>query len=293
VVVVALAGCGGGDRISEQAGLFFGRTPPGTIPEVFGPGVVSGSGERLHGALAFSPDLREVYWPVVPPRILTVSCVGTEWSDPRPGPIPSGSAQAPSFSPDGRRLFFQANLPGGHGSLDIWYLQHSDTGWAGPYNLAPPVNTARLESQPSVAADGTLYFTGFLPGVAFERGIFRTERRGDGYIEPVLLGPSINSPFIDYTPFIDPQQRFLLFASSRPSTSEDSLDLRVSFRSRDGTFGVARNLSEALRFERAARFPSLSPDGRYLFFQSGDSAYWVDAGVIWDLSPKAAGERHR
>jgi hypothetical protein len=63
------------------------------------------------------------------------------------------------------------------------------------------------------------------------------------------------------------------------------LHLRVSFRGSDGRFGPARNLSEALRFERAARFPSLSPGGRYLFFQAGDSAYWVDAAVIWDLSP--------
>ena len=290
VIVVTLVGCGGSDRAKVQTELFFGRTPPGTIPEVFGPGVVSGSGERLHGALAFSPDLRDLYWPVVPPRILTVRCVETEWSDPRPGPFPSGNVQAVSIDPDGRRLFFQASLPGGQGSLDLWYLQRSDTGWSGPYNLGPPVNTPRLESQPSVAADGTLYYTGFLPGVGFERGIYRAEAQGDGYREPVLLGPSINSPFIDYTPFIDSQQRFLLFASSRPSTSEDSLHLRVSFRLRDGTFGVARNLSEALRFERAARFPSLSPDGRYLFFQAGDSAYWVDAGVIRDLSQNIEGE---
>jgi hypothetical protein len=290
VILVALAGCGGGDRIVDQPELFFGRTPPGTIPEVFAPGVVSGSGQRLHGALAFSPDLREVYWPVVPPRILTVRCVGTEWSDPLPGPFPPGNAQAPSFSVDGRRLFFQANLPGGQGSLDIWYMQRSDTGWAGPYNLGPPVNTARLESQPSVAADGTLYFTGFLPGVAFERGIYRAEPQGDGYAKPALLGSTINSPFIDYTPFIDPEHRFLLFASSRPSPSEDSLHLRVSFRGSDGRFGPARNLSEALRFKGAARFPSLSPDGRYLFFQAGDSAYWVDAGVIWDSSSKIENE---
>ncbi len=293
LILMALAGCTESDRVNDQPALFFGRVPPGTIPEVFGPGVISGSGQRLHGAVVFSPDLREVYWPVVPPRILTVRCVGTEWSDPRPGPFPSGNIQAVSIAPDGGRVFFQASLPGGQGSLDIWYLQRSDTGWVGPYNLGPPVNTDRLESQPSVAADGTLYFTGFLPGVTFERGVYRAEPTGHGYAEPVLLGPTINGPFIDYTPFIDPQHRFLVFASSRPSASEDSLHLRVSFRSRDGTFGVARNLSEALRLERAARFPSLSPDGRYLFFQAGDSAYWVEAGVIWDLSPKSAGERLR
>jgi hypothetical protein len=285
LIFAALAGCTGSDRLNDQPEVFFGRVPPGTIPEVFGPGVISGSGQRLHGAVVFSPDLREAYWPVVPPRILRVRCAGTEWSEPRPGPFPSGNVQAVSFAPDGRRLLFQASLPGGQGSLDIWYLQRADTGWAGPYNLGRPVNTPRLESQPSVAADGTLYFTGFHPGVGFERGIFRAEPMEDGYGEPVLLGPDVNGSYIDYTPFIDPEHRFLLFASSRPSPSEDRLHLRVSFRGSDGRFGPARNLSEALRFERAARFPSLSPGGRYLFFQAGDSAYWVDAAVIWDLAP--------
>jgi hypothetical protein len=290
LVLMTLAGCSGSNRPNDQSELFCGRKPPGTIPEVFGPGVISGSGQRLHGAVVFSPDLREVYWPVVPPRILTVRCVGTDWSDPRPGPFPSGNVQAVSFAPDGQRLFFQASIPGGQGSLDLWYLQREDTKWLGPYNLGPPVNTPHLESQPSIAADGTLYFTGFLSAVAFERGIYRAEPRGDGYGNPVLLGPNVNSPYIDYTPFIDPEHRFLLFASSRPSPSEDSLHLQVSFRLSDGRFGPALNLSEALGLGRAARFPSLSPDGRYLFFQAGDSAYWVDAAVIRDLLPKIESE---
>ena len=38
-----------------------GQKPPGTIPELFAPGVVSGKG-HTHGAIAVSPRLDTIYW---------------------------------------------------------------------------------------------------------------------------------------------------------------------------------------------------------------------------------------
>jgi hypothetical protein len=41
--------------------LYFGQKPPGLIPEVFAPGIVSLK-ERVQGSVSFSPDLDEMYF---------------------------------------------------------------------------------------------------------------------------------------------------------------------------------------------------------------------------------------
>lgn len=56
--------------------------------------------------------------------------VGAAWS--KPEPIPNLAAdgkrgdRAPSLSPDGKRLYFASDRPGGQGGLDIWAVSTSD-----------------------------------------------------------------------------------------------------------------------------------------------------------------------
>lgn len=52
--------------------------------------------------------------------------------------------------------------PGGCGLWDIWYSRRAtkDGQWSEPVNLGPPINTAYVQSGPSLSADGsTLYFS--------------------------------------------------------------------------------------------------------------------------------------
>lgn len=267
---------------------YLGQVPPGDIPVVFSPGLISGGTHRLHGFPVFTPNLAEVYWPVIPPRIMLMKEREGVWSAPIVLDLASGNPQAPFLSADGRTLYFQAVLPEGKGGLDIWRSERGPDGWEPPQNLGSPVNTPGFESQPSLTSGGTLYFTGYLAGVAMERGIFRAERTELGYAAPELLPPPINSPSIDYTPFIDPEERFLLFASSRPSGDESDLRLFISYRTEGGTWTNPVNLSKALGFDKPSRFPGLSPDGKYLFFLSGNDIYWVKAGILQRLRPEAA-----
>lgn len=60
----------------------------------------------------------------------------------------------------------------------------------------------------------------------------------------------------------------------------------VSFHQTDGSWGVPINLGESINTLDQERFPSVSPDGRYLFFarhadnETYSDIYWVDAGII-------------
>jgi outer membrane protein OmpA-like peptidoglycan-associated protein len=66
----------------------------------------------------------------------------------------------PSFSSDGRTLYFLSNRPGGYGDADIWMSVLNDDGsWAPPKNLGPNVNTKGKEESVYIHPDNqTLYF---------------------------------------------------------------------------------------------------------------------------------------
>jgi hypothetical protein len=261
---------------------YFSQKPPGRVPEVFAPGIISGAGYRLHGAIVFRPDRREVVWAVIPPAIMSKSLTDGIWSEAVPLELGGRGVQAPAFSADGSRLYYQAAMEGGEGGLDLWWAERTDAGWGPPVGIGPPVNSEGMESQPSLSSEGTLFFTGSLEGVEWDRGIYRSEPGDGGYAPPELLGGSINSEYIDYCPWIAADESYLLFASSRPR-EEELLHLHVSFREDDGGWSEPMDLHEAIGFEGDARFPSVSPDGRFLFFISGGSAYWVDIAPVMEL----------
>lgn len=80
-------------------------------------------------------------------------------------------------------------------------------------------------------------------------------------------------------------ESFILFDSTRP----DGLgwaDLYVSFRGADGTWGMAIHMGNHLSNETNNICPSLSHDGKVLFFTSQNDIYWVSAEVIESFRPE-------
>ena len=70
------------------AGPYLGQQVPGEVPQVFAPGLVSETGDRLHGPLTISPDGSVVCWSVIPPAIrYRFQRDDGSWS----GPSPLGS----------------------------------------------------------------------------------------------------------------------------------------------------------------------------------------------------------
>lgn len=73
----------------------------------------------------------------------------------------------PYVTPDGRRMFFVSNRPGGYGGDDIYYTERNmKTGlWAPPLNLGPLVNSKHDEITPFLTANGQkLVFSSNRPG---------------------------------------------------------------------------------------------------------------------------------
>ncbi len=86
------------------------------------------------------------------------------WSVPVNLGYPINSAYSekhPSISPDGRRLFFASDRPGGFGGLDIWMSgRQGSNAWSFPVNLGETINTPGNEQSPFIHPDNqSLYFS--------------------------------------------------------------------------------------------------------------------------------------
>ncbi|MCS6981789.1 MAG: tetratricopeptide repeat protein, partial [Flavobacteriales bacterium] len=175
-----------------------------------------------------------------------------------------------ALSPDGRYMFFTAcNRKDGLGRCDIYWSKRVGNGWSEPKNLGPPVNTSHWESQPSFASDGkTLYFVSNAPGGYGKSDIYYSELQPDGsWSKPVNLGPVINTPGEENSPFIHPDNKTLYFASDyHPGLGGQ--DFFVSRRLPDGSWSKPRNLGYPINSPADERSLIVTADGRWAYFAS-------------------------
>ena len=97
---------------------YLGQEPPGTIPVVFAPDVITRNHEAQN-CLTITPDGREVYWGLWYSerrinKILFSKCEDNTWSEPQflfASADGDYNDDAPFLSPDGRRLYFISRRP--------------------------------------------------------------------------------------------------------------------------------------------------------------------------------------
>lgn len=307
--ILLLLGCSFGCDSFSTHHRYFGQTPPGMVPELFAPGIVS-SEHQEHSSLAISPDGKEMYWSIwrlphdfqrFPQVIMFVKFENGAWSEPQIAPF-SGTYRdgGPAFSLDGDRIYFYSRRPVEGKSEDahendIWYVERVEDGWSEPVHLGDAINSASTDATPSLAANGNMYFT--TTRVQYEdpvgrNDIFFAECRDEGYLDAIGVGPAVNTDHSrDSFPFIAPDESYLLFSrdnrrfDAEGNVIEGDRRLMVSFKGDDGEWMDAVEMGPT--FHRT-RFPSVSPDGKYLFFtkftEGGhEDFYWVDAQVIENL----------
>ena len=72
--------------------------------------------------------------------------------------IPLYSFCTPALTPDGERIYFSSDMPGGIGGMDLYYCVWCNNEWGKPVNLGPVINTAKNESFPFACKNGKLFF---------------------------------------------------------------------------------------------------------------------------------------
>lgn len=245
-------------------------------PELFGEGVISTPDFELNSA--FLPDGNTVYftkstanlgfWTIVSSRL-----VNGRWTEPEVAPFSGRHSDADlAVTPDGRRLVFISNrpVPGAAArsrrAPHIWYVDRTPGGWSEPRNAAA-LNSQAGEYYPSVAGDGTLYFESARPGGSGRADVYRSRLVSGEYAAPENLGTPLNSEFNEGDAAISPDQRFIILTVTGRPDDLGGGDLYISEQN-DGTWSRPRPLPAAINTVALEFCPSLSPDGRFLFFTS-------------------------
>src|SRR5215475_10168787 len=280
-----------------QTGFNWGNP---SSPQLFGEGVISTADDEINGG--FSPDGQNYYFAKLIqyttfPRV-GLLCVSHfhagRWSSPEV--LPFSGAQVydtqPRPSPDGEKLFFTSSRPAPGKQtrpFRIWVAQKKGESWSEAEPLPEPINMDNSWNWgPSVTQDGTLYFTSDREQ-RFHPQIYRSRLIDGIYQKPEKLGPEINSEFNDSDAFVSADESILVFASSGSGAPDNKNraetidghgfqyprgDLYISFR-RNGLWTTARHLEHGINTEFDEGSPSITSDGKYLFFSSDRSPFTV------------------
>ncbi len=166
-------------------------------------------------------------------------------------------------SGDGSTLVFTASLQ----FYDaIFYSKKDSTGqWSYPINLMGQLGVDDNSATTGLSYDGTeLYiyrdddFDGNIYVSYFKDGLWSKVRK---------LGENINTKYWESHASVSPDNNTLYFVSNRDGGFGD-LDIYVSERSTDTTWGKAKNLGEVINTQWNENTPFLTPDGKRLFFSS-------------------------
>ena len=132
---------------------------------------------------------------------------GNEWTEPEELNFNDQQWEEvhPSLSPDGRKLYFASDRPGGYGGMDLYVVNKIGKGWSEPHNLGSDINSKGNEVFPFVHDNGTLYFASNgwegLGGL----DIYETQMIDDStWIKPQNMGDPYNSPMDDFGFILDP-----------------------------------------------------------------------------------------
>ncbi len=145
---------------------------------------------------------------------------GGTWSKPRNlGPdVNSGAWESnPTFSIDGKTLYFVSNRKGGQGGMDIWKTVFENGRWTEPVNLGPEVNSEWDEMSPFIHFDDrTLYFASNRPAGMGGLDLFKSTRQDDGsWTKPVNLGFPINTEGDESGLIVSANARTAIYSSDR------------------------------------------------------------------------------
>ncbi|TDO24014.1 OmpA family protein [Pedobacter duraquae] len=196
---------------------------------------------------------------------------------------------AQSISPDGMYLYFTGcNRPDGAGSCDIYVSHKKGKDWDTPFNLGETVNSPHWDSQPAISPDGnTLYFVSNRPGGLGGYDIWKSMLSAEGtWSKAVNLGPEVNTPYDENTPFIHPDGKTLYFASDGWPGFGDK-DIFLSHRDGDH-WSTPINLGYPINTFNEENGLIVSADGKLGFFSSNLVGGFGDMDIYKFNMPDAA-----
>ncbi len=259
---------------------YLGQKPPGLIPELFAPGIVST--KDLEITPLFDPVTKEFYFlrqqKGEASKAHVIRYRNGAWQNPVIKDSMNDYGMKSFISPDGKRLY-----------LGDKFQERTASGWSEKISLGSPY--AQIPIMRLTTSNLKTYVFDERDSI----GNIRYSEMKDGVRQkPKSFGVEINTGKWTAHPFIAPDETYLIWDSEREGGYGNS-DLYISFRKKDGSWGPAINMGPEINTKYADNRGMVSHDGKYFFFnrinigknfeESEANIFWVNAQVINNLKP--------
>ncbi|MFT4803942.1 MAG: hypothetical protein ACJAVB_002469 [Cyclobacteriaceae bacterium] len=263
---------------------YFGQKPPALIPKIFAPDIISLNGRSEKG-ISFSPDLDEIYFSANKKDentgIYYSKLEGKKWTPIKKADFTKGEKDTemyPFVSFSGNEIYFSAHNPD-FTNNKIWYVNRLENSWSNAIKLESPINDDEVFYL-NQAKNGDLFYT----NISNIKMNYAPNKNGDF--------SEVKEVVIDYGHhgFISPSQDYLVVQDqNKENEKRKDADIYVCFKEKDGTWTKPISLGNAVNSNFNERIPSITPDGKYLFFSRYNEEgglsnfYWVSTEVIHKL----------
>ncbi|MDN5201967.1 hypothetical protein QQ008_11350 [Fulvivirgaceae bacterium BMA10] len=217
-----------------------------------------------------------------------------QWTDPQKIKLtPDIDAYHPVLSSDNKMLFFnsRSHPDSGNNAIahNIWVMHRNEEGWSRP-TMVQGINSLAYDSYPSIARNNNLYFNSDREGGKGGMDFYVSHFVDGHYQEPANL-ENLNSSDVENDLVVDPDERFIIFNRYINATKE--LDLFISFR-KNNKWTIPRKLDNINAPDTWELTPSLSPGGKYFFYELKNNIMQIDlAHLIHPDELEGIGKRVR
>lgn len=286
VLFMALPAIATGNRAPAP---YLGQEPPGLIPKVFAPGLISLPNRYEHD-ICFSKDGRECYFTVrnaawTVHKIMVTYYENGKWIPPVRASFSDDASLCPSLADNDQSMYF--SRCGG-----VWKAQRTtaesgtNRGWSQPNLMPAPIGLSYGEWGGHISSLGNLWFCSWRPGGLGKCDLWFARSVDKQFKETINLR-NMNTPTFDCNPVPGPNENYFVWTSDRAGGLGKS-DLYISFADGHGGWTAPKNLGPTINTSGGEGGAYLSPDYKYLFFSRCDASKGAseDEDIYW-VSVKA------
>jgi len=290
--VFILLNCKNNTSLLSIKGPYLGETPPGVVPKVFAPEFVKMfSNDSVEvGCFEFNEtaDVAVIryFYHGDPYRvhIYTTEMKKNGWTLPVKAPFNSEKNDWDyNFAPDGKTLFFTSNrlhfIDGKKSEWShIWKTTLTNSKWSEPQLMNSPINILETYSgYGSMTENGGFYFHSRRQEDTTSTSIYYLKKGSD----EVKNIKELNNPNTrEFDPVIAHDGSYIIYISGGPP-----YHLNISFKTEDDSWTEPQIILNGWD----AGLPTISSDGKYLFFAANASVkyeiHWVSIKYLEQFRP--------
>ncbi len=263
---------------------YFGLKKPAKTPQDFNPVLLD-----LNGSFKFNVEIKkcdEIYFTTIDSEenIYFSKKQNGKWSKPKRASFsdPNYGDADPFLTKEGDKIYFISKRPTSSTDkkLDwnIWYADNNNGVWTDPKPLPSPINSGEFDEYFfSISEKGNAFFSSNRKEGQGSFDIYTTKVLGNNqYSEPKNVGRPLSTGKYEFDPYISADEKLMIFSINEKGNSS----LYYSYKDGNNNWAKPQNLGKKINITNQDFAPSLSADGKFLFYSNNGKLRWVSTKIL-------------